>query len=203
MRRRFACWLSASFLLAVGCASLDRPIVETGVEVDPAMDFSTWRTYAWYPSQDLPVGNPRLDSPLTDARLERSIDRALAERGFERIELGAAEPDFYAQFHLSTEQRLEAVEMNRGYGTGPYGRGWGGGGWGGSGWTEVYGFEYEVGTLVIDLVDVATRRIVWRGHGSRRLADQVDPEEMSARVDAAVREILAPFPPRDAVNDSP
>ena len=192
----FSLW--ASLLLVVACTALDGPIVETAVEVDPAMDFSTWRTYAWYPSEESPVGNPRLDSPLTRARLERAIDRTLEERGFERIELGEAEPDFYAQVHLSTEQRLEVVELNRGYGNGPYGRGWGGTGWSGSGWGETYGFEYEVGTLVIDFVDTETRRLVWRGHGSRRLADEVEPEEMSERVDAAVREILATFPSSDA-----
>lgn len=177
-------------VLCASCAT-----VETQLRVDPEMDFSPWRVYAWYSNEVPATGHPRADSPLFHERVVRAIDRTLAARGFEKVEGDGTEPDFFVQYHLSTERRLEVVEMDRGYGRGPYGRRWGGAGWAGSGWSETYGFDYEVGTLVIDLVDGARRKLVWRGSGTRRISEQVDPDEMEERVNAAVDEILEPFPP--------
>ena len=105
-------------------------------------------------------------------------------------------PDFYVNYHLSTEQRLDVRIMNTGYAGGPYGRGWGGAGWGGVGWTETRVDQYEEGTLVIDFLDASDRRLVWRGTGTRRLSRDLQPERVTKRVNEAVDEILAQFPPK-------
>ena len=186
-----ACYASCGLGLLAACTT-----IETRVDVDTEMDFSSWRSYAWYPSGESPTGHPRIDNPLFHARLEQAIDRALAERGFHRVDPARTEPDFYVQYHLSTERRLDVVELDRGYGRGPRGRGWGGRGWAGTGRRETHAFEYEVGTLLIDLVDVARRQLVWRGSGSGKLAEQVDPETAAARIDGVVGKILAPLPSR-------
>jgi hypothetical protein len=44
-------------------------------------------------------------------------------------------------------------------------------------------------------VDVAARRLFWRGTGSRRLLRSPRPDEATRRVDELVEEILAGFPP--------
>lgn len=174
---------------AVACSS-----VRTSYDFDPEMNFGGWKSYAWYPVESRPSGDPRLDSPLLHQRIAAAVDRTLAARGYTLVE--DTEPDFYVEYHLSTKQRLDAVTMNRGYGAGPYGRRWGGAGWGGAGWSETYIDEYDEGTLVIDLLDVASRELVWRGWGTRRLAQQPKPEQVTANVDEAVAEILKAFPPQ-------
>ena len=85
--------------------------------------------------------------------------------------------------------------INRTYVGGPHGRRWAGAGWGGVGWTETVVDQYEEGTLVIDLIDVAERRLVWRGSGTRRLSRDPQPDRLTQRVNEAVDEILAQFPP--------
>ncbi len=105
-------------------------------------------------------------------------------------------PDFYVNSHLSTEQKLDVRTMNRGYVGGPHGRRWGGAGWGGAGWTETYVDQYEEGTLLIDFVDTAARRLVWRGSGTRRLSRDPQPDRVTKRVNEAVDEILGQFPPK-------
>jgi hypothetical protein len=178
-------------LLALGTACSS---VRTSYDFDPGADFSDWRSYAWYPSGSEPTGDPRLDNPLLHARIQTAIDRDLAARGYTKVV--DRTPDFYVNYHLSTEQRLDVRIMNTGYAGGPYGRGWGGAGWGGVGWTETRVDQYEEGTLVIDLVEEDERRLVWRGSGTRRLSRDPNPERVTKHVNEAVNEILAQFPPK-------
>ncbi len=184
---------AALAVLAIACAS-----VTTETEFDPAADFGAWRTYAWYPLEALPAGDSRLENPELQGRIEAAVDRVLLARGFTKVEDRA--PDFYVNTHLSTEQRLSVRYVNSVYFSGPNrhrfrGAGWGGAGWGGPGWGETVVTRYEKGTLLIDLVDVATRRLAWRGSGRRRLSGTPTPDRVAGFVDQAVPEILAGFPP--------
>ena len=175
--------------LCTACSS-----VRTQYDFDPSADFSSWRTYAWYPGEAAETGDPRLDNPLLHARVEAAVDRTLGERGYTKKQGGT--PDFYVRNHLSTEQRLDIRTMNRSYVGGPHGRGWDGAGWGGVGWTDTHVQQYEEGTLVIDFVDASLGRLVWRGSGTRRLSRNPEPDRVTERVNEAVAEVLAQFPPR-------
>jgi len=175
--------------LGTACSS-----VRTQFDFDPNADFSAWRTYAWYPSGSPPTGDPRLDNPLLHGRIEAAVNRTLGARGYAEVQ--DRTPDFYVNYHLSTEQRLDVRTMNRVYVGGPHGRGWRGAGWGGVGWAETVVDQYEEGTLVIDFVDVSMRRLVWRGSGTRRLSRDLQPDRLTQRVNEAVNEILAQFPPK-------
>jgi hypothetical protein len=54
--------------------------------------------------------------------------------------------------------------------------------------------EYKRGTVLVDVLDARSRRLVWRGSSSSRLdVDQVPTPE---RVEKRVSEILAKFPPK-------
>ena len=177
-------------LAAVGTACSS---VRTNYDFDPSTNFSAWRTYAWYPSGSPPTGDPRLDNPLLHGRIEAAVNRTLVARGYSQVK--DRTPDFYVNYHLSTEARLDVRTMNRVYSGGPHGRSWAGSGWGGVGWAETVVDQYEEGTLVIDFVDVSARRLAWRGSGTRRLAWDPQPDRLTQRVNEAVDEILAQFPP--------
>ena len=183
------CGMVLVALLGAACSS-----VRTQYDFDPTADFSAWRSFAWFPPGSVPSGDPRLDNPLLLGRIESAVNEKLQARGF--VLLQDREPDFWVQIHLSTEQRLDVRTMNTGYVGGPRGAGWRGGGWAGTGWTETRVEQYEEGTLVIDFVDAARRRLVWRGSGTRRLARNIQPDRVTQRVNEAVEEILAQFPPQ-------
>ena len=168
--------------------------MRTSHDFDPSADFSAWRAYAWYPNESPPTGDPRIDNPFLNQRIEAAVNRTLTAQGFAQVLDGT--PDFYVNYHLSTEQRLDVRTMNRGYMGGPHRGGWGGAGWGGVGWTETYVDQYEEGTLVIDFVDAPARRLVWRGSGTRRLSRDPQPDRVTKRVDEAVEEVLGQFPPK-------
>ena len=55
--------------------------------------------------------------------------------------------------------------------------------------------EYEAGTLVIDVVDARTQRVVWRGWAEHRLEDMLDdPPAVHRRVQDAVHRIMKTLP---------
>ncbi len=70
--------------LGTACSS-----VRTSYDFDPGVDFSAWRTYAWYPSGSPPTGDPRLDNPLLHGRIEAAVNRTLGARGPEDEHRGA------------------------------------------------------------------------------------------------------------------
>jgi hypothetical protein len=181
---------SVLVLVALGTACSS---VRTQYHSEPGTDFSAWQTYAWYPSASPSTGDPRLDDPLLHDRIEAAVDRVLGARGLSEVE--ERTPDFYVNYHLSTEEKLDVRTMNRVYFGGPHGRRWGGAGWGGVRLAEDVVDRYEEGTLVIDFVDVSVRRLVWRGSATRRLSRDRHPSRMTRRVNGAVGEILAQFPP--------
>ena len=56
--------------------------------------------------------------------------------------------------------------------------------------------SYEQGTLIIDFMDQKTRQLVWRGIGQARVHEASSPEQRTKRVNQAVTEILAQYPPQ-------
>jgi hypothetical protein len=55
--------------------------------------------------------------------------------------------------------------------------------------------EYEQGTLVLDIVERRSKKLVWRGTARATLLENPTPERSTARINEAVRKILAGFPP--------
>ena len=80
-----------------------------------------------------------------------------------------------------------------------YGYSWSG--WGANGFgtdtSDAAVHEWAPGTVIIDVVDGRTDRLVWRGMTQGALADEPDPEKRQEMIDSGVRKILADFPPQD------
>src|SRR6266545_2726087 len=159
-----------SLLLVAGGALACAPFhvnafTETGTR------FSS-RTYAWAADAAVPTGDPRLDNNrFFSERVRGSVDRELAARGFEQTALGSS--DRIVHFHATIGQEVvpsrAADRVEHCYDCGPT--------------------VYDAGTLVVDLVDAHTNRLLWRGW-----AERVDPvidnqdwmEETIDRVVAAI-----------------
>jgi hypothetical protein len=163
-------------LFATGCATSIR--VET--DFDPAQDFSGFRQYGWHDRVSAP-------DQLVEARIRTVIDSVMAAKGFVRAEAGLV-PDFRLSFTAVAEEalRVDSVATSLGYRR----RGWG---VGVSSTTRVH--EYELGTLVIDVIDAAGERLLWRGSSERALAEGRTPEEKTADAREIVAAILQKFPP--------
>ncbi|MBI4971682.1 MAG: DUF4136 domain-containing protein [Candidatus Omnitrophica bacterium] len=69
------------------------------------------------------------------------------------------------------------------------------------GWTEPYYFQpqtysyyYTEGTLIIDIIDRQSEKLVWRGT-SVRVVSESTPEALDRKINEAVSQLLEKFPP--------
>jgi hypothetical protein len=57
--------------------------------------------------------------------------------------------------------------------------------------------EYEAGTLVLDIVDARSNRLIWRGWATNSVEDMLnDPDRMAKTIERAVSEMLRRLPPK-------
>ncbi|MFQ5995671.1 MAG: DUF4136 domain-containing protein [Acidiferrobacterales bacterium] len=182
---RFFLVLLAGFF--AGCSSM-----QVTSDYDPAADFADLTTYDWMPGPQKATGDPRLDNPLLEGRIKTAVDKQLAAQGFVKRSSAA---DFYIGYHLALEKRLAVSTMNSYYG---YRAGWGwnyGAGTGVLG-PESYTYEYEQGSLILDIVKPDTRKLIWRGSAQAEVNETASSDKKQKQIDEAVRKMLAHFPPK-------
>jgi len=178
--RRFISCLSIAGLLA--CSSL-----RVNFDYDPEADFSGYSTWGWLVEKQPLTGNPRIDNELIDGRIRTAIGEVLTGRGYTESDT----PDFRIGYHLSVEHRLDIVTVDRHYG---YSSGWSRSRYG-YGPSETYANEWEQGTLLLDVVDVKSDKLVWRGIATDRVEGDRGPEEGARIAREVAAEVLRNFPP--------
>lgn len=170
---RFAA-LAVALLLSA-CASVGGPTVK--IDVDPGANFSRVRTYSW-------VARPDGGTPLMQQRIVDGIDSRLQAQGWKP----APDGDIHVSAHVSSSEKesLNSYYARVGYV-----------GWGGFGPptpnSPMPAETFEVGTLVVDMVNAQTKRSAWRGTASGTLHD--DPAKMNALLQTALDKMFAGFPP--------
>lgn len=181
MRRRASELLSLVIALATlsACAAVS---VET--DYDPEADFAALQTYLWM--EPWPTGDPRLDNDLLRQRVRRAVDEQLVAKGFRQLLGQQAEPDFHVIEHYLIEQRVDVDTIVRPYGYYGYRR---------LPIEETYAHQYELGSVILDVVDARSSRLLWRGTAQARVHENVTPEERTERIRSVVEKILADFPP--------
>lgn len=178
MRHLFSVCVTAVALAGSGCATT----LSVSSHVDRARDFSQYKTYDWGPSDARPTGDARLDSnPLFTDYVHGAIERELALKGVERADSGG--PDLLIHYHATVAGRIDVNSVDQSYGyclaeDCPPDQ-----------------YEYEAGTLVVDLMDAKTNRLVWRGWAQSRLeAFLEDPDRMSQTVRESVTRMMSQLP---------
>ncbi len=166
--------LTAVVLTAASCATA----MTVSSHVDRDVDFSRYRTYDWGPADALPTGDARLDAdPFFKDHLQGEVEKQLATRGYALGEAGTA--DLLIHYHAHIDQRIDVTSVDRSY---QYGG-------------EVR--DYEAGTIVLDLVDARTQKVIWRGWAQDAVSGMLaDRDTMADKVNEAVTRMLARLPPR-------
>lgn len=57
-------------------------------------------------------------------------------------------------------------------------------------------YEYEEGTLILDVVDPKSKELMWRGSAQDEVNFKSTPEKAQAQINEAVNGMLEHFPPR-------
>jgi hypothetical protein len=177
--------------LVAGCSS-----IETSYDYDPKANFAGLKTYEWLKEPQKLTGDPRIDgNTILANRIYEAVDTELAARGFRKI---SGDPDFLVAYHVSLDKRRSVQTLNSYYGYGPgwgygYGASYRPGYWAGA--PETYVYEYEEGTLILDIVNPENKELIWRGSAQDEVHFKSTPEKDQTQLNEAVHKILEKFPP--------
>ncbi|MCU0305121.1 MAG: DUF4136 domain-containing protein [Thermoanaerobaculales bacterium] len=163
------------------------------VDHDTRHDFAGYRSYAWFKLATPPdkAAPPSEANTILTRRIRWAIDAELSARGF--TEAAAEEADFFVTYSLVLQSRMVMYHTGWSVPVGGWGWGWGWGGWGvgwGGGRTSLE--TYTEGTIVVDVLDTGTRRLVWRGTVENAFSRPNPDDERIRRV---VARVLEGFPP--------
>ena len=162
-----------------GCAS-----IAVNQDYNPRTDFGSYHTFRWAPEPQNPTGDARIDNnPLLDSRIRSAVERHLTAKGFQKRDGSNADLLVAYQVAISDETDISTLSTYYGYRrTGIIVQD-----------TRIR--EYEQGTLILDLVDASRNELVWRGTAQSEIRSDMSPQDREARIDEAVRTILAQYPP--------
>lgn len=182
----------AALLWLAGCTSIP---VET--DYDPEYALSLTSTYAWMDESKSAQRDPLVENDLLARRVQRSVDAELAAQGLKHV--GADQnPQLLVTFHAGSTEKfdIDSTDSFYGYyGYYPCWHCWGPGPYGGYGGRDVWVRYYTEGSLVVDIVDAKSKRLVWRGATERRLPKFKSPEERDVFVRESIGAIFQYFPP--------
>jgi len=154
-------------------------------DYDKAENFAHIKTFA------IKIGTA-WGNPLGESRVLQEFDKSLVEKGWTKAD--EAKADALVLIHGATQVKRTVDTF---YSGGMYG-GYGYGGWAGYGGgmssstTSVN--EYTVGTLVVDIFDGKTKKLIFRGSATDELSDK--PSKNAKKLEKASDKMFKNFPPK-------
>jgi hypothetical protein len=145
-------------------------------DFDHTVDFDRYKTYSWM--------KVKAKDSLWEDRIVRSVDKELSAKGWSRVDSGGnASVAAFGSTH--SERTLDTFYS--GFGGGWRWRGFGDG-------IATTTVQYtQIGTLVIDIFDAQTKKLVWRGSSSATLSGKAEKNEKKLEND--VNDMFRHFPP--------
>lgn len=184
-RLAFASALLGAALLASGCSSGP----ELRSDYDKAVDFGKYRTYGFVAAANTDSGEFR---SLTTQMLQAAAAREMEARGYTKSD----NPDLVINFKGKLEEKTDIESTPAPY----YGPGWGYRGWYGApygaygyGGSEVTTRRYNVGTLVMDVIDRDKRQAVFQG-GVEGVVTKEMLQNKQATIEKAVAGLFSQYP---------
>jgi hypothetical protein len=147
-------------------------------DYDRGADFAQYKTYSWE--------HVKTKDPLFVDRIKNAVNASLAARGWAQLETGG-DVSIVAIQMTSNQETLNT--FYNGFGGGWGWRRFGGGGVGEATTTTE---TYKVGTLVVDLFDAKTKKLLWRGTSSDTLSNNSDKNIKN--LDKGVEKMFKQFP---------
>ena len=169
-------------VMAISCSPL-----KVTYDLDKDADFSNIKTYSfygWAKNSELNINE------LNQKRIEDAFANELKKRGLQFVEEGG---DIVVSLFVMVDTKTSVRAYTDHYHMGGYSYSpWG---WGyGYSRTRYQEYDYEVGTLICDVFQSSTKKLIWQGVASSTLDDKKRNEERN--IQYAVAQIMKKFPVR-------
>ena len=155
----------------LGCSS-----IEIRSEHDPGVDFSGYETWDWLPGAQEGTERVVVPEELEDLVM-RAVEAGLAQKGYIQTR---ENPDFRVRYKAAVFGRLIAQPVTRSS----------------VGATVSARREIEEGWLVLEVIPPGYKRPVWRALAFTEVQRFRNSEERRERLQGAVHDMLAKFPPK-------
>src|SRR5246127_4277200 len=148
-------------------------------DYDRSADFSQYKTYSWQ--------HVKTKDALDVDRIKSAVNAALTAKGWTQVDSGG-DVSIVAMEITQNQQTLNT--FYDGFGGGWGWRRFGGGGFGEATTTTE---TYKVGTLVVDLFDTKTKKLLWRGTSTDTLSN--NSNKNINNLDKGAAKMFKQFPP--------
>ena len=178
---RMICMFAVICLVA-GCGSS----IQIDNDYDPDANFSSYKTYDWIPQQATATGNAQqaeISNTLLDKRIKEAVNLQLSREGVTR---SSNSPDLLVAYHAGIENKVDVTDWGYSYGSYYYGYPR----------RDVTVYQYQKGTLIVDLIEASSQELVWRGSAQATLLDNPTPEKVAERINSAVGKMFNKYPPK-------
>ena len=167
------------FVVSLALSFIHCSTLSVNTDYDESLTFSGLKTYFWLPAPRTLKDDPRVDWETLDLRVKRAVDEVLSAKGFSRLPTG--KPDFLVVYNVSLERRVIPTTLDATHAaTRP------------QGWAS---FDYEEGTLILNILEAETQKLMWQGRARDEVSFVVDPEKRKKQISKAVKLMLENFPP--------
>lgn len=172
------------------------PSPKIGYDYDPGVNFSAYHTYDWLSGEQEKTGDRRADNSAVDMRIRIAVGSQLRLKGYQKLSEG--KPDFYVAYHIGLKD-LSPTVSSQYYSDGMAGRAFSY-----SANTRAAKGEkptisetpsYLTGSLLIDVIDAASNKLVWRGTAAGEVDPGLTSKERDERTRTLVHNIMSHFPP--------
>ena len=143
----------------------------------PGTNFTKYHSYKW-----VAIEGGAHPNQIVDAQIKQSVDSQLASKGLTKTDSERA--DLFVGYQIAVDQEKQW----NGYGMG------GGLRWGGM--ATATSSTINVGTLVLDMYDPATKQLVWTGNATKTIDPKSSQEKNQKSLDKAMQKLLKSFPPK-------
>jgi hypothetical protein len=145
-------------------------------------ELSAYQSYSWRTGHDADSGHPLAEGSRLSARLQEIGDELLAEHGLGRSL--DEESDLWVRCTGVAEEMLQIEGTERDLG---------GISWVGDPHAHSM-VSYRRGTLLVEIVDAESEKVIWAGWATDVVPSLPDPEKVGKKAEKAMRKILKQLP---------
>jgi hypothetical protein len=149
----------------------------------PGTDFSKYHSYKW-----VDIEGGAHPNEIVDAQIKQAVDGQLTTKGLTKT------TDDKADLYLGYQIAVDKEKQWNAYGMG------GGVRWGGM--ANATSSTINVGTLVLDMYDPATKKLVWTGNATKTIDPSSNQEKNQKSLDKAMAKLLKNYPPKSLLTGS-
>jgi len=175
--------LPAALLIAAFIAHAPALAQKVYINYAPDYDSSKIETFSWKFTPETSLAEV---SPFLHSRIVVGVEYYLTMAGFRQVDEDA---DIQVTYHASAKEELRFDTSYYGYG---YPTGWYAspyrGVYGGGSYQTTTVSKYVKGTLVVDVWDTASQKLVWRG--TAKLSVVENPDAVDKKVDKAIAKMV-------------